>query len=480
MVARPAGPFPYYPVTADTLRASVEDMHRRAQRLAAVISHVDKTAQPALSAVEGIFAGLLEARRHEVGGRGSVITAKAVFAAGTVQLFADGVDAFDSSVAAMNVNIHAVRIRAGQPGEQGVDVDAVTASWLPDYQRAEADLDAVALQVSSMLQRGPNEADIKSLWADGNLPESAALVWPEWLKYSQLKALPADLDQMTPDELARYLAKLAKDHPYLARLLGRQAPEAYALMLAKYGDFALTADGNRFDPRRATRLLPGVCGPGPGGILIGPDGLPYPVMVPQTPTSDGPVISRGGPIPDMAAGGWRTTASRTGDIQIGDEGGLRLGLAFFLAGDAAPDQARHSVGTSQQQYLRFAPDGTVSLVDQDQVDRAKPPGGDDMPTIDGPDESGLAGRDGARETYNRTANSINLGTDVLRAVDNVKTYDANRSYAYQVVFQEDPAGIRRAVIVLNQLEPDDNGHITVQQYVGAVKSDGSIGSPYEG
>jgi hypothetical protein len=43
----------------------------------------------------------------------------------------------------------------------------------------------------------------------------------------------------------------------------------------------------------------------------------------------------------------------------------------------------------------------------------------------------------------------------------------------------DEEGARRAVIVLNQVEPDGDGGVKVQQYVAVVKPDGTIGSPYE-
>ncbi len=480
MVARPAGPYPYYPVTGASLRASVEDMHRQAQRVAAVVDRVGQAFRPALTAVEGILDGHLQAQHYNSGRQGSQISAKAVFAAGTVQLFADGVDAFDSSVAAINNNVHAVKIRAGQPFESDIDMQSVTAAQMRVYQQAEADLDALALRVSQMLQRGPNETDISALWAAGDFPTSATLLWPELLEYADLQALPADLDQMTTPELARYLSDLAKDHPHLARLLGRNAPAAYALMFNKYGDFRLESDGNTFDSRRAMNLLPGVCAPGQGGILTGPDGLPYPVTIPQQPT--GPAYTSGGPIPDMDSGGWHTGGTRAGDIQIGDDGGFKRGFAVFMAGGAAPDQPRHSVGSDQQQYLRFGQDGKVTLIDPDQ-DAPAEGSGPEIPGIDKPEDprTGVpgslqpAGRDSARATYN---GAVHVANDVVRAVDNVATYDDNRSYAYQVVFQENAAGVRRAIIVLNQIQPDGDD-VKVAQYYGVVKPDGTIGSPYE-
>ena len=166
------------------------------------------------------------------------MTQKATYAAGAVELFAGFVDDFDfgssdprsvsklnqayASSAVGDFGTPAVHYPDNATPTQRSDADdaraarvsqartTLMANLQAEYGRLENRLDTNAQHVSAMLDRGPNEADLRTMYGAGALPSYASLIFPD-VSFGgvTITELPYDLRDLPPDRLATYLI----DHP---------------------------------------------------------------------------------------------------------------------------------------------------------------------------------------------------------------------------------------------------------------------------
>jgi len=137
------------------------------------VANVTSAGDQAEAAVDGALSFPLSTADRPVIQTGSNIVETARFAAGALLLYATGISTFNARVEELNASLP-----SGAP-----NWDEVIAPQKREYEQAKADLDDVAKQVSGMLGRGPNAADIEFLDERGLLPsvdiyDAAALQSP--------------------------------------------------------------------------------------------------------------------------------------------------------------------------------------------------------------------------------------------------------------------------------------------------------------
>lgn len=304
--------------------------------------------------------------------------------------------------------------------------DEVVRELNAEYHRLEGWLDGEADRVSRMLTRGPNATDVRRMWSAGMLPPYTPLIFP-------------GLDLPGED---------------LARL--------------QFGDPSWSlADNIAINPS----------GDGPCtayGWIRGPDGEWYPIAVPSHAEHDcdSPYGCLANPNYEGSGvpyeGGWVTIHSRTGEFALGDAPGLDDTLAFALAG--VQPYGPQSMGDDQSLYLVMDPEtGAVDLRD----------GTEPQSTPYGPESGGIdypyhPSQQAAVDRAERYGGALDLGIRIAEAGNSTQIVENGRHYAYQVVFQQDEDGYRRAVVLLNQAQYDQEGDPQVRQHLGRVNADGEL------
>ena len=79
----------------------------------------------------------------------------------------------------------------------------------------------------------------------------------------------------------------------------------------------------------------------------------------------------------------------------------------------------------------------------------------------------------ARTNIDQATGSLQVLTSAMNAYNDGQQIENNRHYSYEVVFQESEAGVRRSVILLNQLQTDGEDVQLVQAY-GTIDEDGNV------
>src|SRR5262245_38736350 len=104
-------------------------------------------------------------------------------------------------------------------------------------------LDDKATEVEGILNRGPNEKDLRAMYAAGALPSWVASVYPQYdFSGISFTKLPSDLAAMTPDQLADYLLAHPKLDPNIMLNLDILAPGVVDIMGGKLADKIRNAD----------------------------------------------------------------------------------------------------------------------------------------------------------------------------------------------------------------------------------------------
>lgn len=308
----------------------------------------------------------------------------------------------------------------------GAARDEVVHELNAEYHRLEAWLDGVAGRVSQMLAAGPTDADVRRMWSAGLMPPYTPLFFP-------------GLDLPGED-----LARLQFSDP--------SWDLADNLALSLSDDSPCSAYG----------------------WVQGPDGEWYPIVVPTYPEHDcdspygcfAHPNYEGSGVPYEE--GWATIHSRMGEIALGDAPGLDDGLAFAITG--VQPYGPESMGDDQMRYVVMDPEtGAVHIYDG--TGSLNEPYGPESGGIDYPyHPSQQAGVD----QVGRYGTVLDLGIQLGEAGTSMQTVENNRHHAYQVIFQQNEDGDRRAVILLNQGQYDEDGQPQVKQQFGLVDADGKL------
>ncbi len=233
------------------------------------------------------------------------------------------------------------------------------------------------------------------------------------------------------------------------------------------------------------------------GMVIGPDGQAYPILVPNVRNPDardeadtfvfnddwGAPADAGVTTLLGADARWETVAVETGAGRLGDDPG---GLATLLIGAAGPAGARFLDATGRHPVPLAVYDnvGLDSSWVPDRVpygDRAEP----EPDPVDAPDE--VAGvvpemmeTAGGHVRYEATvpasvgavlaAGAVDLVGYVSAGTGNVRTVQDRRNIGYAVEYQVNDDGRTRAVARGYQLTADDDGEIHVSMgYLGVTE-----------
>ena len=246
MVTRTDGPFDYWEVTGDAVRAAAEAPGTNADVIQSLAGELEGDEKRAAAAIEGDITAGVTANTTAAKTAAQSLAAKGTYAVGLLNQFAADVDEFDKTVNQINLdynnqvqtNISTARTEASQAakdGEEPAAVDtgaiasAVKASFLPRYQKAEGIIDDAADVIASMFRQGPTDANVKELLLAGLIPFGAATLFPSVTLSTDEKqqALANTIKGMTPEQQAQYV----KDHKDIdASLASVLSPEAQAIL----------------------------------------------------------------------------------------------------------------------------------------------------------------------------------------------------------------------------------------------------------
>ncbi|MEJ7634858.1 hypothetical protein [Aeromicrobium sp.] len=190
MVTRTVGPFAYYSeiyagVTGDSIRAAVDPVDTHASDLGALADELRGDEKHILESTEGDISTAVAASPFVPYEIARSLTAKAQFASGCTRLFAQDVDAFDTTVNGINESYRSMVSGAQHdPDVRGGDVSmsdlqaGFKANLQPRYTAAENALDARADEVAGKLRNGPTDEDVRQLIRAGLMPLAAASYFP--------------------------------------------------------------------------------------------------------------------------------------------------------------------------------------------------------------------------------------------------------------------------------------------------------------
>ena len=225
------GPFRYYDVSAETVEGSGDEISGTGSAVVATADTVDALHAPTRANVDGVIAEPVATAPQPVRGMANQVMQSAVYCGGSVRLFGSAIRTFDSGVAKLNsefaaaaandfwVSAPAATETAAQQSSTQHDtaIAAAQQSTLSGLEKRYEELcralDAGASQTAAMLDRGPNEADIRAMWSSGALNLTAIEAFPAYnLAGTPLTELPPELQGKSDEEIARY----AMEHPELA------------------------------------------------------------------------------------------------------------------------------------------------------------------------------------------------------------------------------------------------------------------------
>lgn len=228
-----AGPFSPYKATSATVRGSADTMMTKMTGVRDVYTETVTDHSSLFGNLEGIFAQAAERSTASLKVTNSDIFDQATYAAGCTRLFGDRIDEFNDtkggdprSVRTLNdefaltatstfgVSPASYPLGADQADRDRLDADHDSAVnekrqhaqgvLRAEYHRLEQWIEDQGNDVAAKLDRGPNEADILSLWQAGALPSWANVVYPH-INFNKVKIdqLPYDLRSLSPEELEK-------------------------------------------------------------------------------------------------------------------------------------------------------------------------------------------------------------------------------------------------------------------------------------
>ena len=230
------GPFPYYDVGPETVEASGDDISATGGTVSSTSETVDATHLLARTSVQGMLAGPMAAAPEPVRANMSQVMQAALFGGGSVRLFGSAVRTFNDGVRRLNEEYAAAAANdfgVAAPTNTGTEADrqaakteyadavadarvALLGDLMARYRALRQTLDGDASHSAAMLDRGPNEADVRALWSVGALSLVAQEAFPAYnLAATPMRELPPELQGKSDDEVARY----ALEHPELAATL---------------------------------------------------------------------------------------------------------------------------------------------------------------------------------------------------------------------------------------------------------------------
>jgi hypothetical protein len=242
MVTRTDGPFEYWEVTGDAVRAAAEAPGSDADVIQSLAGELEGDETRAANAIEGDIEAGVKANTTAAKTTAQSLAAKGQYAVGLLKQFGADVDTFDTTVNQINVDYntrydntifgmhHQPEYRSG---EEKIDYAAVGASIKADlmarYHKAEGVIDDAADTIASMFKQGPTDANVRDLIRAGLIPLASASLYPTLVLTDDDKreALKATIKGMTPAQQAQYV----KDHKEIdAKTAEVISPEAQTIL----------------------------------------------------------------------------------------------------------------------------------------------------------------------------------------------------------------------------------------------------------
>ena len=256
MVARTDGPFEYWEVTGDAVRAAAEKPGSDAAVIQSLAGELEGDETRAANSIEGDIEAGVTANTTAARTTAQNLAAKGQYAVGLLNQFGADVDTFDTTVNQINIDYKArydstIFGMHHQPeyrsGEEKIDYAAVAASIKADlmarYHKAEGVIDDAADEIASMFKQGPTDENVRDLIRAGLIPLSAAGLYPSLVLTDDDKrqALKAAIKGMTPEQQAQYV----KDHKEIdANTASVISPEAQTILA---NDVAKDVEDNDID-----------------------------------------------------------------------------------------------------------------------------------------------------------------------------------------------------------------------------------------
>lgn len=483
--------FEKYPASSDSLRELARNASGSGSAFVDVRGKLDSGHRDALDEVSDDLNGAIGPTIEPYMANASQAAQAAIWAACQLEIFADAVDAYnETSSDPRSIE----KLNAAFDDLASNEIRHAAGPLNREKARLEAELDDAASSVSSALENGPTEADLKREWQAGNLSVAAIVAWPG-LGLS-LTDLPVDLKNSAITEAG--LGHLSDEK--LANALG----DAQLNLEVREAILESRKDAvEKFQEDWKPTVQPGLGrdstdsnAENVSGLIVGPDGHVYPVGIPQDrPASDTPVLeAQGDVIPDDGTGsGWTTVNRSQGEVAFGEEIDLSAQTTFAILGASArhgltnPSGEWQSIGKDQGEYLVFKGEATYV------ADGTETPADPKRPQLGPYPEEMRPGDDEYRnrpdsyrhmseEEYRRSANAYRpsdaatLAIGTLEGLSNAQQAEFNRHWITEVVLQENESGERRAVINMYQVQTNGEdlrvGHLygTVDPETGELTS----------
>ncbi len=228
MVDRVRGPFEYFETTAESIEEAAKEPARHSRTMHGLADDLDLDQKRTRAATEGDIEDLVGRHPNSAAARSRRLAMNGAFATGCLTEFAQGVRAFDTTTARLNREVaRAVAAAAKEaardddPGmggetsagggisgvidevESAVDITNAGAEayrrLLPQYRRAQAELEDDGERVAGRLERGARAEDVRDLMRAGYIPLIMAGV------FTQVQLSPSD-------KYVALVAGLMRDH----------------------------------------------------------------------------------------------------------------------------------------------------------------------------------------------------------------------------------------------------------------------------
>lgn len=227
------GPFEPYPVTGGHICASAEAIDKKFAAVGRVYTETKDAHQGLFAVIEGIVTQWAERATADAMVTQSDINDQATYAAGTTRHFGDRVDEYNdtrtsrpravrilnseyAATAFSTFGVSPVTYPLGASEadrtelDKGYDKEVASrrtqaqADHRAEYEQSKQWIEDRGNEIAAMLDRGPNESDILTLWQAGALPSWANIVYPG-IDFNKVKInqLPYDLRHLDSEELAR-------------------------------------------------------------------------------------------------------------------------------------------------------------------------------------------------------------------------------------------------------------------------------------
>jgi len=228
-----SGPFAPYRVTGGQISGEADAMMSRYEDVRNVSTETRAVHDGLLDVVEGMLVSAATDAAVPLTVTSSAIDDQATYAAACTRNFGQRVDEYNdtkssppravqilnSEYAALATSTMGVspvqyplgaseaeRSQADEDYDTSVDTarQAAQAELRAEYQDLEQWIEDEGNQIAAMLDRGPNEADILTLWQAGAMPSWANVVYPQIdFNSVEIDDLPYDLRSLSPEELER-------------------------------------------------------------------------------------------------------------------------------------------------------------------------------------------------------------------------------------------------------------------------------------